>query len=182
MMELKHALAVCLISLFSATLVMLIARTLDVQAVARIEPQLERIAEQLELLRQQGFTATAPVTEDPLWTDNELVVYYFHGTARCDTCRAIESQTHSALQSAFGEELNRGRVIWKTLNYEDSAPDVAELTKKFEIEVPMVVLARRSAGEIGSWKSLDQVWALVDDEPAFSDFVRTEVTQMLTPQ
>ena len=42
-MELKNAVTICLISLFSATLVLLIARALDLQAVARLEPQLTRI-------------------------------------------------------------------------------------------------------------------------------------------
>ena len=37
-MELKNALAVCLISMFSATLVVLIARALDLQAASRLEP------------------------------------------------------------------------------------------------------------------------------------------------
>ena len=56
-MELKNALTVCLISLFSATLVLLIARALDLQAAARLEPQLTRIVEELEGLRQQGGIA-----------------------------------------------------------------------------------------------------------------------------
>jgi len=42
-MELKNAVTVCLISLFSATLVMLIARALDLQAANRLEPQLAKI-------------------------------------------------------------------------------------------------------------------------------------------
>ena len=44
-MELKNAVAVCLISLVSATLVVLIARSLDNQAASRLEPQLAQIAE-----------------------------------------------------------------------------------------------------------------------------------------
>ena len=57
-MELKNALAVCLISLFSATLVVLIARSLDSQAASRIEPQLARIAEQLEAIRASGGSSS----------------------------------------------------------------------------------------------------------------------------
>ena len=46
-MELKNAVAVCLISLFSATLVVLIARSLDSQAASQLEPQLASIVEEL---------------------------------------------------------------------------------------------------------------------------------------
>ena len=42
-----------------------------------------------------------------------------------------------------------------------------------------VVLARMEGGEIKNWKRLDQVWALVGDRPAFAEFVRTEISQML---
>ena len=56
-MDLKNAVAVCLISFFSATLVLLIARALDLQAAARLEPQLARIVEQLEMIRQGGAIA-----------------------------------------------------------------------------------------------------------------------------
>ena len=63
-MELKNALAVCLISLFSATLVVLIARSLDSQAASRIEPQLAKIVQELEAIRTSGgiFTAGTATT------------------------------------------------------------------------------------------------------------------------
>jgi len=56
-MELKNAVAVCLISLFSATLVVLIARSFDSQAAAHLEPQLERIVAELQAIRKQGGIA-----------------------------------------------------------------------------------------------------------------------------
>ncbi|MHB8900736.1 MAG: hypothetical protein ACYC6Y_18450 [Thermoguttaceae bacterium] len=37
-----------------------------------------------------------------------------------------------------------------------------------------------NGGEIGNWKRLDQVLALVGDKRAFADFVRTAIEQMLT--
>ena len=59
-MDLKNAVAVCLISLFSATLVLLIARSLYLQAASRIEPKLAQIVEELQALRKQGGLAAAP--------------------------------------------------------------------------------------------------------------------------
>ena len=43
-MELKNAAAVCLLAFLAATLVVLIARALDLQAASRLEPQLAEIA------------------------------------------------------------------------------------------------------------------------------------------
>ena len=92
-MELKNALAVCLISLFSATLVVLIARSLDNQAASRLEPQLAQIVDELQALRSQGGLAlnTANLRPTEAMQDG-LIVYYFHGDIRCPTCRTIESQ------------------------------------------------------------------------------------------
>ena len=92
-MELKNAVAVCLISLFSATLVVLIARALDSQAASRLEPQLASIVEELQAIRKQGGIAASPGTAaDAETAADGLVVYYFHSNTRCPTCQSIESQ------------------------------------------------------------------------------------------
>jgi hypothetical protein len=181
-MELKNAVTVCLISLFSATLVLLIARTLDVQSAARLEPQLIRIAEELEGLRKQGGIAAAAPGGQPSSGVSEsesdaLFVYYFHSNTRCPTCRDIESQAHDAVHTDFVAELNSGRVVWKTLNYEQGAN--AELAKKFDIMSPIVILAKMQAGEIAQWKSLDEVWGLVGNKPAYAAFMRDQINKML---
>ena len=121
-MELKNALTVCLISLFSATLVVLIARSLDSQAAARLEPQLARIATELEALRSAGGIATAPsaAPRDALLRDG-LIVYYFHGNQRCPTCRAIEAQSYETVHADFAAQLERGELIWEILNYDESS-------------------------------------------------------------
>ena len=179
-MELKNAVAVCLISLFSATLVVLIARSLDLGAASRIEPQLAKIVEELQAIRKSGGIVAGPggqAAADEV--QDGLVVYYFHSNTRCPTCRAIESQSHEVVQSDFGSQLDRGEVVWKILNYEE--PSGAPLAERFEIQMPVVVLVQMKGGEIADWKRLDRVWALVGDKPAFAKFVREEIGQMLEP-
>jgi hypothetical protein len=176
-MELKNAVTICLISLFSATLVVLIARSLDNQAASRLEPQLAQIAEELRAIRTQGGLSLSgsPGTTETL--EDGLVVYYFHGDIRCQTCRAIESQSHDTVQNDFPNQLENGQVVWKIVNYDK--PEGAELAKEFDVHMANVVLARMSGGEVEEWKRLDQVWALVGDKPAFARFVRTEISEML---
>ena len=176
-MELKNALAVCLISLFSATLVVLIARSLDSQAASQLEPQLAQIVEELQAIRKSGGIVEGSGGGEDEAIDNGLMVYYFHSNARCPTCRSIESQSHSVVQEEFVSQLDNGGLVWKILNYEK--PANAELAKKFEIQMPVVVLAQMKDGKIADWKRLDQVWALVGDKPAFRDYVRGEITKML---
>ena len=177
-MEMKNAAAICLISLFSATLVLLIARSLDTQTASRLEPQLAQIVEELRAIRKSGGIAagTGSATEsDPL--ADGLAVYYFHGNVRCPTCRAIESQSHDTVLADFDSRLKSGEVVWKILNYEE--PAAASLAKKFGVQMPVVVLAKMKGGQIDDWKRLDQVWALVGDKPAFTKYVHEEIDQML---
>jgi hypothetical protein len=177
-MELKNAVAICLISLFSATLVVLIARALDSQAATRLEPHLAQIVEELRAIRTQGGISAAANTEaTTVEIADGLMVYYFHGNIRCPTCEAIESQTHDIVQDDFAAQLGSGTIAWKVLNYEE--PASVNLTKKFDIHMANVVLARMDGGEMTNWKRLDQVWALVGDKPAFADFMRSEIEQML---
>jgi hypothetical protein len=179
-MELKNAVAVCLISLFSATLVLLIARSLDSQAAARLEPQLASIVAELQAIRKQGGIVAPTATASNIETAADgLTVYYFHSNTRCPTCQAIESQAHETVQTDFAAQLSSGAVTWKILNYEQ--PANAQLAKKFEIQMPVVVLAKMKSGQVEDWKRLDEVWALVGDKPAFAKYVRTEISQMLAP-
>jgi hypothetical protein len=177
-MDLKNAVGVCLISLFSATLVMLIARSLDSQAASRLEPQLGRIVEELEAIRSSGGIALSSTVPDKGQSLGDgLVVYYFHSNTRCPTCEAIESQAHETVQADFAEQLASGTIVWKTLNYEE--PASSELASQFEIQMPVVVLARMKEGQIEDWNRLDQVWGLVGDKPAFAEFIRSEIRGML---
>ena len=173
-MELKNALAVCLVSLFSATLVVLVARSLDNQAASRLEPQLERIANELEMIRSQGGLAVGG--QATAETDG-VVMYYFHGKVRCPTCRAIESQSHDVLTKKFAGPLQRREIVWEVVDSEADAN--ADLAERFAVQVAVVVLARFEQGEMVDWKRLDQVWALWDDEPAFAAFMQREIQAML---
>lgn len=177
-MELKNALTICLISFFSATLVLLIARALDLHTASRLEPQLAQIVQELQALRQQGGlpVGTGAPAANLVMADG-LIVYYFHSNVRCVTCRAIQAQAHETVQSEYASQLAAGELAWKILNYEDAS--AADLQKQFEIQVPVIVLARMKDGQIDDWKRLDKVWALVGDKSAFAEFIDSEIDQML---
>ena len=177
-MQFKNAAAVCLISLFSATLVVLIARTLDNQAAARLEPQLEQIVEELRAIRTGGPIATTgdgSAASTPL--DDGVIVYYFHRTDRCPTCQAIETQASEVVQSNYAAELDSGRMAWKVLNYEK--PGGRQLALEFGVDKPVVVLTRMKDGQVVDKRLLNRVWALYDEPSAFAEFVRSEIDQML---
>lgn len=177
-MDLKNAVAVCLISLFAATIVVLIARSVNQQAAAELEPTLAKIAAELEAIRKQGGgMAVQGGTPTPAEHREGLVVYYFHGKQRCPTCRSIESQTHQVLKDNFAEAMAKGEIAWEVLNYDSAA--AMPLAKEFDVQLPVVVLARMNQGKTDRWKRLDEVWGLHDEPARFAQFIRDEITAML---
>ncbi len=177
-MELKNAVAVCLISLFSAGLVVLIARSLDLQAASRLEPQLERIVEELQAIRRSGgwVGATDDLAPSGAIADG-LMVYYFHGQ-RCPSCRLVESQAHDLVHSDFATELKDGTLAWKVVDY--LKPAGKEFAKNFDVSDPVVVLVRMKNGEMQDWNRLDRVMVLKNDKPAFAKYVRGAIQEMLS--
>ena len=177
-MEIKNAVAVCLISLFSATLVALIARMLDSQAAAQLEPQLASIAEELQAIRKQGGIAaqSGALAQVESATDG-IIVYYFHSNTRCPNCRSLEAQTEQTLKTDFAAQLSSGEVTWKVLNYEK--PAGAALARKFEVGDPVLVLARMKDNRVQDCKRLDKSLGLAGDKAALAQYVRDELRQML---
>ena len=122
-MELKKAVAVCLISLFSATLIsVLVAHALDVQTASRLESKLDELIAEVRAFHKAGGIPAAAgdaAADDP--AGDCLAVYCFHGNIRCAACLAIESQARETVQANYAPQLKSGEVVWKILNYEESA-------------------------------------------------------------
>lgn len=205
-MEFKQALAVSLLAVVAAALVLLMARALDLHTVSHLEPQLDKMLEELQAIRMllaqghavagNGAALPAPVAVSPgspsassagrgtsgiLTTaspQETLVVWYFHGTMRCPTCRTIESLAQEVVQQNFGKELASGQLLWKTANYEH--PEYAALVQKLDVRMPVVALTRMQGEQILESKTLEEVWGLVQDKPAFRNFLQKEIRQMLS--
>ena len=195
-MKLKDAVSVVLISLFSASVVVLLDRWIDGGGDDRIESRLTAMSEQLQAMRRQApnespaaMSSSATPTETaaenlPVKTaaaamDGSLVVYSFHGNVRSPTDRAIESQVRAVVEAAFADELQSGAITWQAMNYEADA--AAELCNEFDIQMPVIVLAVVKDGQVDRWERLDRLWPLATDKAAFADYVRVELEQILSP-
>lgn len=186
-MEFKNAITVCLISFFSAALVVLIARSLDVQAASKLQPELAQISKELQALRAQlagselvftgdGSSKAAFLTASEI-TDG-LIVYYAHSNNRCFDCRNMERQAHAALKADFADELREGKIVWQTINYME--PEGTFLVTDYNVQTPTVLLVRMKDGQIAEGKNLDESFALIKGPTEkFIEYVQDEVQTML---
>ncbi len=101
----------------------------------------------------------------------KLIVYYFHGTFRCQTCRTIEAYSGEAIKAAFGSELSSGEIQWKPTNV-DEGPN-AHFVKDYQLFTRSLVVVDGANSK--RFKNLEKVWQLVGDKPAFVKYVQDEV-------
>ena len=114
--------------------------------------------------------AAAPTTVAPQ-TAPKAIVYYFHGTTRCATCKTIEAYAHETVASAFAPELKAGSLEWTVVNVDEPANQ--HFTRDFQLYTRSVVVV--DAKDPKRFKVLDRVWQLVGDKAAFQKYVEQEI-------
>jgi hypothetical protein len=110
-------------------------------------------------------------------TDTEVVLYYFHGTRRCNTCQTIESYAQEAVEGKFKDALQAGTLNWTVLNTDES--DNAHFVKDFALVSSSLVLVEVDGGEVVRHEVLQDAWTLVRDKPRFIEYIQGSVGEYL---
>jgi hypothetical protein len=100
-----------------------------------------------------------------------VLVYYFHATTRCATCKTIEAYAHETVASKFAADLEARRLEWRTVNVEEPANQ--HFIRDFQLYTRSVVVV--DAKDPKRYKVLDRVWQLVQDKTAFQGYVEQEI-------
>ncbi|MCA1902528.1 MAG: nitrophenyl compound nitroreductase subunit ArsF family protein [Candidatus Hydrogenedens sp.] len=110
--------------------------------------------------------------------NEKVIVYYFHGTARCPTCRAIEKYAKEAVENAFKTELETGKLEFRSVNVEE--PQNEHFIQDFQLSTRCVVVEWNVNGKPQDWKRLERVWELVHgDKVKYYDYIQENVRQYL---
>jgi hypothetical protein len=124
--------------------------------------------------------APRPAAADTAVQARHLTVYYFHGNARCVSCRRIEAYSHEAIRTAFAKELGSGRLAWRVVNVEEKGNE--HFVKDYALYTKSVVLVDETAGRQVRWMNLEKVWQLLQDKPGFLRYVQEGVRAYLDPK
>ena len=106
-----------------------------------------------------------------------VVAMYFHGNARCATCRKIEAYADEAIAQGFVDELESGRLTWWVVNIDESANK--HFIEDFQLVTRSVVLVEYRDGKVLRWENLDKVWQLVRSKDKFVSYVDGETREFL---
>ena len=119
---------------------------------------------------------TAPPASAPS-SIHAVRVYYFHGNARCVSCRKIEALAAEAVRAAFPEELKQGKVQWLVVNVEE--PANKHFIQDYKLYTKSLVVVDLADGSQVRWKNLERIWELLRDDEAFRRYVQGEVKSYL---
>lgn len=136
--------------------------------------------EQATGTQQASAAGAAPEGSPATEGKHTLVAYYFHGDARCPSCLKIEAYTAAAIKENFAGQMADGSLSWKVVNIDQ--PENRHYVGDYQLKTKSVVLSDRYGGQERTWKNLERVWELLSDEPAFKDYIASEVGAALGPQ
>jgi len=110
--------------------------------------------------------------------DHKVVVYYFHGNKRCNTCKRIEQLTREAVENFFSDEMSTGLVELKVINVDE--PENKHFVKKYQLFTKSVIVSDTQSGREKQWKNLQRIWELVHSDQAFKEYIRDEIKACLS--
>jgi len=113
----------------------------------------------------------------PTEQGQKVIAYYLHGTARCYTCRLIESYTAEAIKTGFPKEIEDGKLEWKVINMETS--ENKHFMNDYKLYTKSVVISKLNEGTETNWKNLDRIWSLTRNKANFIAYIQDETRKML---
>jgi hypothetical protein len=119
---------------------------------------------------------TTSVTAAPVLLDS-IIVYYFHGTRRCATCKKIEAYSQEAVETKFKKELESGRLEFLPINFDEEGNE--HFIEDYKLYTKSLIVCGYEKGKQVEWKNLEKVWEYVYDKDAFFKYVQDEVALYL---
>lgn len=109
--------------------------------------------------------------------ETNVIVYYFHGNARCQTCFKLENYARSEIEAAFSAELKKGKLIWKAVNTEENGNE--HFMEHYKLYSKSVIISIQQDGKEIFWRNLEQIWEKIHSEKIYKDYIRNEVKACL---
>lgn len=164
-------------SVLTPILLLLVAASVGYVIADGSRIQFEGADEESETAVPVGAAPISDSDGDAEKPERRVIVYYFHGTHRCRTCRDIEQYAYQALKTGFPKELQSEKIEWRAVNVED--PEHQHFIDDYQLSTKSLILVEMDGETQVRWKNLDQIWALVSNGNAFISYVQEETQAYL---
>lgn len=108
---------------------------------------------------------------------NGNIIYYFHTTARCYSCKLIENYILDAINDNYKNELENNTLVWQSINVDETINK--HYIDLFKLYSKSIVLAKYENGNLKSFINLEKVWQLLRDENAFKNYIKSEINNFI---
>lgn len=101
-------------------------------------------------------------------------MYYFHPTARCESCINIENFTNELIETKY--KSNPG-IKFEALNIEDTKNE--HFRKDYGLKFSSVVISKIKNGKEEKYKNLDSIWSYSDNKNGFTKYMDAEIKDFI---
>jgi hypothetical protein len=122
-------------------------------------------------------TQIAEIADSTAVPSHQVIVYYFHGTLRCASCKKIEAYSKEAIESRFPDQLKSGLLVWRLVNTD--LPENEHYVGDYQLFTKSLVIVDMKDGKQVAWKNLDKIWQLLNNENYFVEYVQHEINGYL---
>lgn len=109
--------------------------------------------------------------------ENQVVIYYFHGNRRCQTCINLEKYAREVVDSNFSDQIDKGILEFRAINVDEKENE--HYNEDYELYTKALILSRVNDGKEIDWINLDKIWELVKTESKYKDYVTSELNKFL---
>lgn len=117
----------------------------------------------------------APVSQQGAESNVVLNVYFFHLTERCDACTAIEENTRKVLAKYFSEQLNNGKIVFRSINIEKR--ENRNIAEKYQVSYTSLLLVRAD-GTVTDFTNPSMNYAYMNPSK-FGELLKAEIDKNL---
>lgn len=110
----------------------------------------------------------------------EYVVYYFHGTFRCESCLKIEAWSKEAVHEGFAREMKAGNLAWRVANVQEEANE--HFAAEYKLAGQALIVTEWQDGKVVRWENLEAVWDHLEAQPGFHDYVTQTIAAFLAKE
>lgn len=102
------------------------------------------------------------------------MMYYFHPTARCESCINIENFTKELIEAKYK---SNPEIKFAALNIEDTQNE--HFRKDYDLKFSSVVISKSRNGKEEKYKNLDSIWSYSDNKDGFIKYMDSEIKEFV---
>jgi thioredoxin-related protein len=113
----------------------------------------------------------------PITHENQLIVYAFHGTRQCTTCKNMKSNTKAALEQYYSEQLKSGKIQFYIIDVDD--PINEKIAEKFQATGTALMInnIKNKTDNISDWS--DFAFEKANDKNQFIPELKQRIDNVL---